>query len=427
MSGSDPGEVYSSRLANGAALAVQAMPAAQTVSIGAWLRCGTRDEPSPAHGVAHFLEHMVFKGSATRDTLALARAFESLGGQCDAYTTHDATCYSVQVLPEHVDAGVELLADLLAAATLDPEAVETEKQVVAEEIHECDDNPADQVQEVCARKAWGDHPLARPVLGTLDSVNGLSAERVRTFRDQFYTGERLLLAAAGAVDVAALEESAERWLGGMPAVGEPLAREAPVFHPGPAAKRAPTDQVHLCLGVVTGGAADPDRHALWVIDMLLGATMSSRLFQEVRERRGLAYQVSSSWQAQSDAGLLAVDAVASPEKVGELLAVVRDEVAAVVDGGVPEADLAWVKDYARTTVRLAAESTATHMNRVARGFFYEGRNVSLAELLAAIEALDVDDVRRAAQRVFGAREWVLAAVGPVSARKADKWFEVLKP
>jgi predicted Zn-dependent peptidase len=418
-------EVTAVTLSNGLTVAAERLPAAQTVTLGAWVRCGTRDEPPHLAGVAHFIEHMAFKGSPRRDTLALARAFETLGGTVDAYTTHEATCFSLQVLPEHLDDGLDLLSELLCDAAIEAEGVELEKQVVFEEIAESEDNPADIVQEVCAAAAWADHPLARPVLGTRQSIAALAPEVVRAWRDSHYTGQRVLLAAAGAVDAEQLSRAAEHWLGRLPAVGEPPALVTPTFHPGPAARRAPTDQVHLCLAAATGGAIDPDRHALWVIDMLLGATMSSRLFQEVRERRGLAYQISSSWQVQRDVGLLAIDAIASPKHVAELLAVVRDETAAIARDGVSEADLAWVKGYAVTTIRLAAESTSSQMARLARSFFYEGRHVPLVETLAAIQALEAEDLLRAARRLLAGRPWVLAAVGPVTAKKADKWYEVI--
>ncbi len=423
----DSNKVTMRRLSRGARVAVLTLPWARSVALGAWVRSGTRDEPAELGGIAHFLEHMVFKGSFRYDTLALARAFETLGGTMDAYTTHETTVYSLQVLPEHVDAGLELLAELMVHAALVPADIELEKQVVDEEIQESEDSPGDVVQEVCAKQAWGEHPLARPVLGTRATVGGLNADILRDWQRAQYAGDRILLAAAGAIEPEALMDAAERAFADLPDQPAPLDRAKPELKPGIAVKREPADQIHLCLATAAPSAVDVERHALWVIDMLLGATMSSRLFQEVREKRGLAYQISSSWQAQQDVGMMLIDAIASPAKVPDLLEVVLAEAEAMAAQPLPPEELAWVKEYARTTLRLGSESVSAQMSRLARGYFHEDRYVTLDETLSAIEALSGEDVQAVAQRLFAERRWVLAAAGPVTAKRADRWGKVIVP
>ncbi|MBI5831344.1 MAG: insulinase family protein [Armatimonadetes bacterium] len=423
----DNNQVTTRRLSRGARVAVLTLPWARSVSIGAWVRSGTRDEPAELGGIAHFLEHMVFKGSRRYDTLGLARAFETLGGTMDAYTTHETTVYSVQVLPEHVGAGLELLSELLVYPTLSSDDIELEKQVVDEEIQESEDSPSDIVLEICARQAWGEHPLARPVLGTRATVGPLDEATLRTWQRGQYAGDRLLLAAAGAIEPEAFIDAAERAFGELPEQPAPLERRQPEFTPGLVVKREPADQIHLCLATRAPAAVDAERHALWVIDMLLGATMSSRLFQEVREKRGLAYQVSSSWQAQQDVGMLTIDAIASPAKVPELLEVVLAEAEAMAAAPLAEDDLAWVKEYARTTLRLGSESVSAQMSRLARGYFHEDRYVTLDETLTAIEELSGEEIQATAERLFGDRRWVLAAAGPVTPKRADRWGKVILP
>jgi len=416
---------WHTRLESGLRVAAERLDGARTVAVGLWLDCGTRHESGAESGVCHFLEHAIFKGTARRDLLTIARELESLGGQTDAYTTHEATCLTLHVLPEHLARALDLLADLVTAASLDSAAVETERQVIAEEIREAEDNPSDLVQELCARRVWADHPLSQPVLGTLESVAALDAARLRAFRDDHWCADRVLLCAAGAVDGPTLADLAGQAFASLRPRAVPMPVDPPGFGPGLATRREDTEQVYLCLATPGLAAADPDRHALWALDLLLGGTMNSRLFQQVREQRGLAYQVGSSWHAQRDAGLMLIDAVASPAKVEELLRVVRAEVEDLAATGLSEEDLAWVKAYARTTLTLGAESMPAQMARIGRGFFYEDRFVALEETLAAVENLTTAGLQRTARRVFGGGPWALAAVGPITARRADRWWKAV--
>lgn len=413
------------RLTSGAQLALLPLPWARTVSVGAWLRTGSRDEDPARNGIAHLLEHMVFKGTAAWDTYALAREFETLGGTMDAYTTPESTVFTLHLLPEHLRRGLDLLAEMLIRAELDAEHLALEKQVVGEEIEESEDSPSDIVAELTSTQAWGEHALGRPVLGTAASLAGIDRDMLVAWRGAQYAGDRLLLAIAGAVEADATVASVEAAFADWSPQAAPLDRPTPTFSPGLVVRRVPNDQVYLCVAVEAPSAVAPKHHAAWVVDMLLGATMSSRLFQGVRERRGLAYQISSTWQPQADTGLLTIDAVTTPGKVAELLTVVRAEAEAMVAEPPSAVDLAWVKDYARTTLRLGTDSTTARMARMARGWFYDGRWVPLTETLDKIEALTAEDVQQAAARLFGAARWVTAAVGPVTERRAARWAEVM--
>ncbi len=414
------------RLPVGVQVATEAVAEAASVHLGVWLRCGTRYETPADNGIAHFIEHMVFKGGPRYSAQALARAIEALGGQFDAYTTHEATCYTMQVLPEHVGQALELLAELIVGGEFDQAAVDVEQNVILEEILEADDSPSDLVNELCARQAWGAHPLALPVLGTAASVAEFDAARLTAYRRAHYTGDRTWLIGVGAVDAANLADLAGAAWRDLPPHSAPLVDPVPEFHSGLAAGRLEVDQVHLSLAAPAGGAADPDRYALWLLDALLGATMSSRLFQEVRENRGLAYQISSNWQTQRDTGLMIIEAAAHPGRITELLKVCIGEIERLLADGVTEEELAWAKSYSRATILLASESLGTRLARLARGWFQEGRRVTVEETIQGVAATTVEDVARATRRVFGGGEYVLSVVGPVTDKRAATWWKVVQ-
>lgn len=420
-----PERVGLQHLPNGARLVAAPVARARSIHLGAWLRCGARYEAAERNGLSHFLEHMVFKAPLRRQARTLARDLEVLGGQFDAYTTHEATCYRMQILPDHLDQGLDLLAELIVGGTIQPGAVQTEKNVVIEEILEAEESPPDVVTELAMRQAWGEHPLARPVLGTVDTVDTFTPELVTDHRTSYYTSDRLLLAAVGAVTDESLAAAAAGAFAELPVDGAADEPDEAVFQPGPTSRRFGIDQVHLCLAAPAVSVVDPDRYAVWLLDALLGATMSSRLFQEVREERGLCYQISSSWQGQRDVGTFLIEAVAQVKQIPELLRVITAQVQAVIADGVSEEDLAWVKEYSRTTAILGDESLGSRLSRIARGFFYGEGHRTLEQTLAAIEAATADDIARAAARVFGAGELVLATVGPVTARREERWWKVV--
>ncbi|MCC7491872.1 MAG: insulinase family protein [Fimbriimonadaceae bacterium] len=399
------------------------VPGAASVHLGVWLRCGARQEEPAESGLAHFLEHMAFKSGRTRDAKRLARDLETIGGQFDAYTTHDLTCYTLQVLPEHLPLALELLAELVIGGAAHEEHVRTERQVVLEEILEAEDSPSEVASERAARQAWGEHALGRPVLGSSATVGAFTAAAVDQRRRHWYTADRLVLAAVGAVEPARLHDLAAAALADLPVSSPPDPPSPPRFESGLTTQRLEVDQVHLCLAAPALAATDPDRWALWLLDSLFGVTMGSRLFQEVREQRGLCYHIASSWQGQWDVGMLCIEAAAHPKQVPELLAVVRQQAAQVVAGAVQQEELDWARAYSLTTVRLAAESLGARLGRLARGWLFEQRQVSIAETLAALEAVTLDDLQRVAQRVLGRGEWVLSAVGPVTDRRAAAWWK----
>jgi len=412
-------------LPQGGTVAVQPIDFARSVHLGVWLRAGARHEAAAENGLSHFLEHMVFKGGRRRDARGLAREIEALGGRFDAYTTHDLTCYTLQSLPEHLDRALDVLAELIIGHRMDPELLATERQVVLEEILEAEDAPGDLVQELCAAAAWADHPLGRPVLGTAETVAEFTAEQVERHRARLYTRDRLLLAAVGQVGRDALTEAAASAFADLDAGPDEPEDAGPVWTSGMVSRRMAVDQIYLCLAAPGLSLTDPDRYALWLLDALLGATMSSRLFQEVREARGLCYQIASASQSHREAGLMTIEAVAHPKQIGELLKVTRGEIESLVADGVNDEDLDWVKHYSRTTVTLGAESVSSQLGRLARNVFFEGRQLALAEVLADLDSVTAEDVQRVAQRIFGAGEYVLGVVGPVTDKRAEAWRKVV--
>ncbi len=285
-------------------------------------------------------------------------------------------------------------------------------------------DPRHRVQEPAPRRPGRIILSAGRALGTAD-VASFQADHVATHRRRLYTRNRMLLAAVGAIEAPALTAAATAAFADLPAGADDVDEPAPVWTSGMVSRRMAVDQIYLCLAAPGLSLTDPDRYALWLLDALLGATMSSRLFQEVRETRGLCYQIASASQSHRDAGLLTIEAVAHPKQIAELLKVTRGEIETLVTDGVNEEDLAWVKAYSRTTVTLGAESVSSQHARLARNVFYEGRQLTLAEVLAELESVTAEDVRRVAQRVFGAGEYVLGVVGPVTDKRAEAWRKVV--
>ncbi len=412
-------------LPNGVTLLVETVRDARSVAIGGWLRCGTRHESAEQVGIAHFLEHMVFRGGSHHTAQELARAIEMLGGRCDAYTTHEHTGYTLHVLPERLPRAVGLLSELIVRAKLDETAVETERRIILEEIAEAEDSPSDRVAELAVAQAWGEHPLAYPVLGTRRTVAGFTAQQVRAHRAVWYRAERLVLAAVGPITPVEVRPLVEQAFAMIGTGSLPDGTTPPAFAPGLISLRRNLDQVHVCLLYPGLDQCDVDRHALWLLDGLLGATTSSVLFQEVRERRGLAYHIAGSPQAHQDAGLYSIEALCGPKQVGEMLRVVRGAVAELLADGVTEDELIWVKEHARSTIVLGHESLGARLGLLARNWLAEARCVPLAETLAALEAVSPADIARVAQRVFGGGQVVLAVVGPVTPRREAQWWEAI--
>jgi predicted Zn-dependent peptidase len=404
--------VVAETLPSGLRLVTEAMPHVRSVTVGVWLTRGSRHEDEDESGVAHFVEHMLFKGTATRSAQAIAQTIDSVGGQLDAFTAKEYAGYYIKVLDDHVPIAIDLLADLVMRPAFDATDIDREQSVILEEIKMVEDAPDDLVHEVFAQQFWARHPLGRPILGTPETVSSFDAACLREYFARTYLAPNLIVAAAGHLDHAALRDLIERAFEKLPGGAAPDADVPPDVTPGVVLRQKDIEQSHLCLGTPAYPQAHADRHALYVLNTILGGSMSSRLFQHIREERGLAYAVFSNLTTYSDAGVITVYAGCAVEKVSEVIDLTLAELRGLREAAVPADELRRAKDHLKGSLMLSLENTSSRMSQLARQEIYFGRHFSLDELLGGIEGVSADDVQRVASELFRDGAPVGTVVGP---------------
>ncbi len=397
---------------SGLRLVTETLPHVRSVAIGVWLTRGSRHESDHDSGIAHFVEHMLFKGTDRRSARDLAQAIDSIGGQVDAFTSKEYAGYYIKVLDEHLPIALDLLSDMLLNPALAADEVVREQGVVLEEIKMVEDAPDDLVHEMFVQKFWSRHPLGRPILGTTETVSSFSSDRLREFFGRTYVAPHLVVAAAGHLDHERLRDDVARAFEPLSSVAAEDVVTPPLVSPGIEQRMKDIEQSHVCLGTTAYGERHEDRHAVFVLNTVLGGSISSRLFQHIREERGLAYSVSSSLSAYSDAGMITVYAGCAADKVDEVVSLTLDELQALRSVAVPEDELRRAKDHLKGSVMLSLESTSSRMSHLARQEMVFGRHISFDEILASIEAVSASDVLRVAQDLFRDSGIVASVVGP---------------
>ncbi|MFE7874334.1 M16 family metallopeptidase [Micromonospora humida] len=413
------GTVRRTVLPSGLRVLTEAIPTMRSVSFGIWVTVGSRDETGPQAGAAHFLEHLLFKGTHKRTALEISAEIEAVGGETNAFTTKEYTCYYARVLDEDLPLAIDVMCDAVADSLLEAADVETERGVILEEIAMHDDEPGDEVHDLFARAVYGDHPLGRLISGTEETVTPMTRRQIQSFYRRRYTAPQIVIAAAGNLDHATVVRLVRQALRGTPLDTDPAApgtprRNTPAVRTKPAAvlvEPKETEQAHVILGCPGIDRVDERRFALGVLNNVLGGGMSSRLFQEIRERRGLAYSVYSYASQYADSGLFAVYAGCAPGKVDEVLRLTRAELARVAADGLTEAEVARGKGMSKGSFVLGLEDTGSRMSRLAKGELLYGDLMPVDELLARVDAVTVADVNTLAAELLG-RPMSLAVVGP---------------
>jgi predicted Zn-dependent peptidase len=376
------------------------MTQVRSVSLGVWLTRGSRHETADQSGIAHFVEHMLFKGTATRSAEDIAQAIDSIGGQLDAFTAKEYASYYIKVLDEHLPLAFDILSDIVLNPAFDSEDVEREKKVVVEEIKMVEDTPDDLVHELFTQGFWENHPLGRPILGTRETVESFTADSLRRYFRNAYAPRNLIISAVGNLEHEQLLELTRERFGGLKSASDDAGEKAPKVVPKILIRNKELEQSHLCLGASSYPQNHDDRYASYVLNTLLGGSMSSRLFQNVREKRGLAYAVFSGLSAYRDAGSFTIYAGCSNEAVGEVIDLVVDELRGVKHAAVPDAELQRSKDHLKGSLMLGLENTASRMSHIARQEIYFGRQFGLDETLLGIERITATDVQRVAADLF---------------------------
>jgi predicted Zn-dependent peptidase len=401
-------------LPNGLRILTEPVGHVRSVSVGVWLARGSRHEPQALGGIAHFVEHMLFKGTTTRSAEDIAQTIDSIGGQMDAFTSKEYAAYYLKVLDEHLPLALEVLADIVMRPAFRAEDIEREKKVVLEEIKMVEDTPDDLVHELFTENFWEGHPLGRPILGTPDSVSSFTEEGLREYFSATYTAPHLVLAAAGNLDPDRLRDLVAAAFDGLPTAFLPAIEAPPTAAPNVLIRHKDLEQSHVCLGSAGYQQDHASRFASYVMNIVLGGSMSSRLFQNVREKRGLAYAVSSGMSSYRDTGAMTIYAGCANEAVGELIDVVVPELRRIRDEPLSSAELQRAKDHLKGSMMLGLESTSSRMSHIARQEMYFDKQFTLDETIASVNAVTEADVQRVARDLFsdgGLAATVVGAVG----------------
>jgi len=405
-----------SALPNGIRLVTETMSHVRSVAVGIWVETGSRAEPEALGGISHLIEHLVFKGTASRSAQDIARAIDSVGGHMDAFTAKEHTCFYVSVLDEHLPLAVDLLADILRHPRFAPDDIEKEKAVVLQEIKMVEDTPDDLIHDLFAERIWAGHPLGRPILGQWDVVKRFERATLLDYFQREYAPGRIVVAVAGNAEHA---QVADLFAAGFEGWEQPVEAHRwapPAIHPGVHAVQKTLEQVHLVMGLPGVPDAAPERHALYLLNDILGGSMSSRLFQEIRERQALAYSVHSGQQAYRDTGLFYVYAGTDPANIGKVLHALMKEIRGLKKDGITADELRRSKDHLKGSLMLSLESTSSRMNRLARHEMRFGSFMSMDEMLAAIDAVRMEDVEALIHRVLDEEQLALMTLGAVNRR-----------
>jgi predicted Zn-dependent peptidase len=405
-------------LDSGTRVITEPLPSVRSVAIGFWIGAGSRDEDRPRAGISHFLEHLLFKGTRSYSAVEIAEIFDTFGGELNAATARDYTVVYARVLDEHLETALDVMTDMVFAPTLSD--LDAEREVVLEEIAMVDDTPQDLIHDVITEAVFGDHPLGRPVIGSAQVIASVSRRVVGTYHRARYRADNIVVAAAGSIDHGGLVAQVERLSEKLaePPARRPAARPPLVAPPPPSLRfeRKDTEQYHVCLGAPGIARSDRRRFTATILDGVLGGSASSRLFQEIREKRGLAYSVYTFASHYADTGQIGVYLGTREENLAACLEIVAEQIGAIATGGLRDDELTRAKENLKGRIMLSMESTSNRMSRLGKAVITDSELLSLDRILAEIEAVDHDSVSVLAQMLLAPDNLSVAAIGPSEKR-----------
>ena len=397
-------------LPNGMRVATHRMSAVETVSLGVWVKVGTRHEQPEINGIAHMLEHMAFKGTRRRSARAIAEEIEAVGGHLNAYTSREFTAYYAKVLKNDEALAIDIIADILQHSVFDETELDRERTVILQEIGQANDTPDDAIFDRFQETAFPDQPVGRPVLGTAELIGSMPRDALRDYMNEHYSADRMVVAAAGNMDHDRIVELAQAGFGGLAA--KPARNQEPArYVGGDWRERRALEQVHLIIGFEGIACTDPDYYAVSVLSTILGDGMSSRLFQEIREQRGLVYAIYTFGAAYMDSGLFAVYAGTGERETAELIPVLCDEIKGL-RGSIGDQELGRARAQIKASILMSLESTDARCGQLARDMLVFGRPIPPEEISAKIDAVDCEALDRVTGRLLASRPTV-AALGPI--------------
>jgi len=406
-------------LENGLRIISEELDHLKSVSLGILVNAGSRDEDPEQNGISHFIEHMIFKGTRNRSTFQIAKELDSIGGMSNAFTGKENTCFHARVLGKHFDRLADILSDIFLNSIFDPMEMERERQVILQEISMVEDSPDEKVHVLLNRGFWKNHPLGLPILGSNETVAGIGKETIHEYMNQNYGPENVIVAAAGNIQHKTLESYFRPLFETLEPGGAARDRIPPDSHAGISCLEKDHEQVHLCLGAEAPSMKDERRYACALFNILLGGNMSSRLFQEIREKQGLAYNVYSFHSTYCDSGMFGVYLATGNGNVNPALETVRNEIRKIQEGGLTRDDLAAAKEHLEGGVYLSSENPDNRMMRIAKNEIVFDRYVSYEELVDRMEKVSIDEVVEVARDVFREGRVFLATLGNFSREMID--------
>ncbi len=406
-------------LSNGVRVLTESMPHVASATIGIWVENGSRYEEPIDNGVSHFIEHLLFKGTPTRTAARIAEQIDAVGGVLNAFTGKEYTCYYAKVLEQDLAMTTELLADIFLNSLFDPAEIDRERQVVLQEISQAEDTPDDFIHDLFTLNFWRGHPLALPIFGSVETVNRIDRALLTSFMAERYRAGRIFIAAAGRIDHDSLVRNCERLFGGIAGNGRVERIQPPDENPIVVIEEKQLEQMHICIGGPGLSQVSPLRYASYVLNTALGGGMSSRLFQEVREKRGRVYSIYSSMASYADCGYFLTYAGTNPEWLDEVLEVTLKEIRKIAREGLKPGELERAKSQIRGNMLLGLEGTESRMNRLARNEIYFQREVPLEELAQGIDSVTNDQIVELASSWFQPQKMAMALLGDLKGHKYD--------
>jgi predicted Zn-dependent peptidase len=406
-------------LKNGVRVISERLDHFRSVSVGIWVSAGSRDEVEKENGISHFIEHMIFKGTHNRSSLQIAKELDAIGGFSNAFTGKEHTCFHSKVLDKHFSDLAGILSDIFLNSIFDPQDMDRERQVILQEINMVEDTPDEHVHVLFNRLFWTGDALGMPILGTGETVSSIKKEIILNHIKKFYTPDRIIIAAAGNIDHETVLNYFQPLFEHLGSRHEDLPRATPGINAGASCHHKDLEQVHICLGGKAPHLQSELKYASAILNTILGGSMSSRLFQEVREKRGLAYAVYSFISAYMDAGLMGVYVATAPQEFNHVLEVINTEIKKIQKGEVSKSDLAAAQEHLIGGIILGSENTDVRMMRLAKNEYVYGRYVGYEELVANLEKVTVDELIAVAGETFQSDEISLVTLGPVSRKELD--------
>ncbi|WP_185184340.1 M16 family metallopeptidase [Bacillus subtilis] len=395
---------------NGVRIVLENNPTVRSVAIGVWIGTGSRHETPEINGISHFLEHMFFKGTSTKSAREIAESFDRIGGQVNAFTSKEYTCYYAKVLDEHANYALDVLADMFFHSTFDENELKKEKNVVYEEIKMYEDAPDDIVHDLLSKATYGNHSLGYPILGTEETLASFNGDSLRQYMHDYYTPDRVVISVAGNISDSFIKD-VEKWFGSYEAKGKATGLEKPEFHKEKLTRKKETEQAHLCLGFKGLEVGHERIYDLIVLNNVLGGSMSSRLFQDVREDKGLAYSVYSYHSSYEDSGMLTIYGGTGANQLQQLSETIQETLATLKRDGITSKELENSKEQMKGSLMLSLESTNSKMSRNGKNELLLGKHKTLDEIINELNAVNLERVNGLARQLF-TEDYALALISP---------------